>query len=209
MAKIRCSNLEKEVQIIKAATVLWNTVHAHVPRVTFAMRHSVVDIWVSANIRVLHLFAMSCRWVLCSSHKPLHTVNLRWALSIPSWCRQHQTIRNMTFWPDHHHLTPRAFVKPCASRKWSSQVRIVQVLVSTSKSKLLDQGNEGLRKQVHKLQYEVDSLKQEREVTALQYRHDLRAARNKAESDLKRAQVRRLPQLIVLISADRIGLRVF
>jgi len=26
MAKIRCSNLEKEVQIIKAATVLWNTV---------------------------------------------------------------------------------------------------------------------------------------------------------------------------------------
>ncbi|KAL8824818.1 MAG: hypothetical protein Q9191_004802 [Dirinaria sp. TL-2023a] len=51
-----------------------------------------------------------------------------------------------------------------------------------------DIGNEDLRAQVKTLQYELDSLKQEREVTNLRHGKELREAQVKAESEYKRAQ---------------------
>ncbi|KAK5168746.1 coiled-coil domain-containing protein mad1 [Saxophila tyrrhenica] len=51
-----------------------------------------------------------------------------------------------------------------------------------------DINNENLRAQLHTLQYELDSLKQERELTALQQAQEIRDAQNRAEADFKRAQ---------------------
>ncbi|KAF2839492.1 mitotic spindle assembly checkpoint protein-like protein MAD1 [Patellaria atrata CBS 101060] len=51
-----------------------------------------------------------------------------------------------------------------------------------------DPGNEDLRAQINTLQYELDSLKQERELTALRYQKELRDAQAKADADFKRAQ---------------------
>lgn len=51
-----------------------------------------------------------------------------------------------------------------------------------------DINNENLRSQLHTLQYELDSLKQDRELTALRHQQDLRDAQNRAEADFKRAQ---------------------
>ena len=52
-----------------------------------------------------------------------------------------------------------------------------------------DENNEGLRAEIHKLRYELDSLKQERELTAVRHDEDLRNTRSKADADYKRAQV--------------------
>ncbi|TKA61994.1 hypothetical protein B0A49_09526 [Cryomyces minteri] len=49
-------------------------------------------------------------------------------------------------------------------------------------------GNEELRAQINTLQYELDSVKQEREFTALRHQQELREVENKAEADFKRAQ---------------------
>ncbi|OCL11538.1 mitotic spindle assembly checkpoint protein-like protein MAD1 [Glonium stellatum] len=51
-----------------------------------------------------------------------------------------------------------------------------------------DPGNEDLRAQINTLQYELDSLKQEREVTNLRHQKELREVQNKAEADFRRAQ---------------------
>lgn len=51
-----------------------------------------------------------------------------------------------------------------------------------------DVGNEELRAQLRNAQYEVDSMKQERELTDLRHEQELRDARNRAEADFKRAQ---------------------
>lgn len=55
-----------------------------------------------------------------------------------------------------------------------------------------DLGNEDLRAQVLKLQYELDSFKQERELENLRHQEEMRAVQAKAEDDYKRAQVRSL-----------------
>lgn len=51
-----------------------------------------------------------------------------------------------------------------------------------------DSGNEDLRAQINTLQYELESLKQEREVTNLRHQKELREVQNKAEADFRRAQ---------------------
>lgn len=51
-----------------------------------------------------------------------------------------------------------------------------------------DPGNEDLRAQINTLQYELESLKQEREVTNLRHQKELREVQNKAEADFRRAQ---------------------
>ena len=48
--------------------------------------------------------------------------------------------------------------------------------------------NEDLRSQLHALQYELDSLKQDRELITLQRQQELRDVQNRAEADFKRAQ---------------------
>ena len=48
--------------------------------------------------------------------------------------------------------------------------------------------NEGLRAQLNTLQYELDSLKQDRELITLQHQQDLRDAQSRSESDFKRAE---------------------
>ncbi|KAI4719548.1 mitotic spindle assembly checkpoint protein-like protein MAD1 [Aureobasidium sp. EXF-10727] len=51
-----------------------------------------------------------------------------------------------------------------------------------------DIANESLRAQLNTLQYELDSLKQEKELTALQQASEIRDAEQRAERDFKRAQ---------------------
>ncbi|KAL1583708.1 hypothetical protein WHR41_07451 [Cladosporium halotolerans] len=51
-----------------------------------------------------------------------------------------------------------------------------------------DHGNEDLRAQLRTLQYELDSLKQERELSSLETQQELRDAQARAEEDFKRAQ---------------------
>lgn len=51
-----------------------------------------------------------------------------------------------------------------------------------------DINNENLRSQLHTLQYELDALKQDRELTTLQHQQDIRDAQSRAEADFKRAQ---------------------
>ena len=51
-----------------------------------------------------------------------------------------------------------------------------------------DAGNEDLRAQLRTLQYELDSLKQERELATLESQHELRDLQARAEEDFRRAQ---------------------
>lgn len=51
-----------------------------------------------------------------------------------------------------------------------------------------DHGNEDLRAQLRTLQYELDSIKQERELATLETQQELRDAQARAEEDFKRAQ---------------------
>ncbi|KAI9663303.1 MAG: coiled-coil domain-containing protein mad1 [Alyxoria varia] len=55
-------------------------------------------------------------------------------------------------------------------------------------TRLPDENNEDLRKTIHKLRYEVDTLRQERDLTALRHEEELRATQSRAEADYKRAQ---------------------
>jgi len=51
-----------------------------------------------------------------------------------------------------------------------------------------DINNENARAQLHTLQYELDALKQERELTTLQHQQELRDAQSRSETDFRRAQ---------------------
>jgi len=51
-----------------------------------------------------------------------------------------------------------------------------------------DHGNEDLRAQLRTLQYELDSIKQERELASLETQNELRDVQARAEEDFKRAQ---------------------
>lgn len=54
---------------------------------------------------------------------------------------------------------------------------------------MADIGNEDLRAQIKSLQYEVDSLKHDREVVNLRHERELREAQTKAEEVLHKARV--------------------
>lgn len=54
----------------------------------------------------------------------------------------------------------------------------------------LDAENEELRVQVNTLRYELDNLKQERDLMELRHEKDLRDLQLKADSDFRKAQVR-------------------
>lgn len=62
-----------------------------------------------------------------------------------------------------------------------------------------DIGNEDLRAQVKTLQYELESFKQERDLTNLRHEKELRDAQAKAEADFKRAQVRLIFHIVLLV----------
>lgn len=53
----------------------------------------------------------------------------------------------------------------------------------------IDLGNEELRVQINSLKYELESLKQERELSALQHEKELHEVQARAEEDYKKAQV--------------------
>jgi hypothetical protein len=57
----------------------------------------------------------------------------------------------------------------------------------------LDAENEELRVQVNTLRYELDNLKQERDLMELRHEKDLRDLQLKADSDFRKAQVRVFP----------------
>ena len=57
-----------------------------------------------------------------------------------------------------------------------------------AKSKI-DVGNEELRVQIKTLRYELETVKQERDVVNLRHEKELRDVKAKAESDFKRAHV--------------------
>lgn len=54
----------------------------------------------------------------------------------------------------------------------------------------VDSGNEELRVQVSTLKYELENIKQERDLTALHHEKELRELQSRADSDFRRAQVR-------------------
>lgn len=51
-----------------------------------------------------------------------------------------------------------------------------------------DESNEILRKQLHKLEYELNNIRAERELTALRHEEELRSAQRKAQADFEKAQ---------------------
>lgn len=58
------------------------------------------------------------------------------------------------------------------------------------KCNFLDTGNEELRVQVNTLTYELENIKQERELAALRHEKELRELQVRADADFKKAQVR-------------------
>ncbi|KAK8236930.1 spindle assembly checkpoint component MAD1 [Phyllosticta capitalensis] len=59
---------------------------------------------------------------------------------------------------------------------------------SVARPPVADSGNEELRAQINTLHYELESLKQEREMSNLNHQAELRDAQNKADAEYKRAQ---------------------
>ena len=84
--------------------------------------------------------------------------------------------------PPQHHETPQrnrqSFAESTAAFKQST-------MAPPSRP---DAGNEDLRAQLRTLQYELDSLKQERELATLETQHELRDVQARAEEDFRRAQ---------------------
>ncbi|KAK3717949.1 coiled-coil domain-containing protein mad1 [Vermiconidia calcicola] len=68
-----------------------------------------------------------------------------------------------------------------------------------------DINNENLRSQLHTLQYEIDSLKQERELTSLQHQSEIRDVQNRAETDFKRAQAADIAKHAATKKADALS----
>ncbi|KAK3058154.1 coiled-coil domain-containing protein mad1 [Extremus antarcticus] len=68
-----------------------------------------------------------------------------------------------------------------------------------------DVNNENLRAQLHALQYELDSIKQERELSALQQAQELRDAQSRAEADFKRAQAAETAKNVATKKADTLA----
>ena len=68
-----------------------------------------------------------------------------------------------------------------------------------------DAGNEDLRAQLRTLQYELDSLKQERELTTLESQHELRDLQARAEEDFRRAQTAERERDVAVRKAESAG----
>ena len=75
--------------------------------------------------------------------------------------------------------------------KLGELLKISKIAFSTDE-RCIDIGNEDLRAQVKKLQYEVDHFAQERNYINLQHEKELREVLVKTEAEYKRAQVGRL-----------------
>jgi mitotic spindle assembly checkpoint protein MAD1 len=65
-----------------------------------------------------------------------------------------------------------------------------------------DHGNEDLRAQLRTLQYELDSIKQERELASLETQNELRDVQARAEEDFKRAQTAERERDVAIRKAD-------
>jgi mitotic spindle assembly checkpoint protein MAD1 len=68
-----------------------------------------------------------------------------------------------------------------------------------------DHGNEDLRAQLRTLQYELDSIKQERELASLETQSELRDVQVRAEEDFKRAQNAERERDVAIRKADSSG----
>ena len=68
-----------------------------------------------------------------------------------------------------------------------------------------DVNNENLRAQLNTLQYELDSLKQERELKDLQQQQELRDLENRAEADFKKAQAAEAAKNTATKKADQLS----
>ena len=68
-----------------------------------------------------------------------------------------------------------------------------------------DAGNEDLRAQLRTLQYELDSLKQERELATLESQHELRDLQARAEEDFRRAQTAERERDVAVRKAESAG----
>lgn len=68
-----------------------------------------------------------------------------------------------------------------------------------------DAGNEDLRAQLRTLQYELDSLKQERELATLETQHELRDMQARAEEDFRRAQTAERERDVAVRKAESAG----
>ncbi|EMC95777.1 hypothetical protein BAUCODRAFT_503294 [Baudoinia panamericana UAMH 10762] len=80
-----------------------------------------------------------------------------------------------------------------------------QVLRETLKQSTVsraDINNESLRAQLNTLQYELDSIKQERDLTALHHQQEIREALSRSEADFKRAQAAEAASSIAKSKAD-------
>jgi mitotic spindle assembly checkpoint protein MAD1 len=53
----------------------------------------------------------------------------------------------------------------------------------------VEQGNDALRAELKAVQYELSTIKQERQLVELRHEKELRDVQRKAEADFKRAQV--------------------
>lgn len=71
--------------------------------------------------------------------------------------------------------------------------------MAEAKCEILDAGNEELRVQVNTLTYELENIKQERELVALRQEKELRDLQLRADADFKKAQVRNTYMLAYLI----------
>ncbi|TKA73917.1 hypothetical protein B0A55_05049 [Friedmanniomyces simplex] len=68
-----------------------------------------------------------------------------------------------------------------------------------------DINNENLRAQVNTLQYELDSLKQERDLTTIQHQRELRDAQSRAEADFKRFQAAESASNVAKTKAEKLA----
>jgi hypothetical protein len=62
--------------------------------------------------------------------------------------------------------------------------------IGTSYLFLIDAGNEELRVQISTLRYELDNIKQERDLSELRHEKELRELQARADADFRKAQVR-------------------
>lgn len=99
-----------------------------------------------------------------------------------------------TPWP-----RPKRFGNPLGLRnRLSNTVWRKSPLDSSSSTDrpFLDLENEELRVQVNTLRYELDNIKQERDLTELRHEKELRDIQLKADSDFRKAQVRKFFEVI-------------
>lgn len=102
-------------------------------------------------------------------------------------------LRPSTQWPQ---IQP--FDNLFGDRNLSRMVRLIESrsgLIVSEINNRSDFENEELRVQVNALRYELDNLKQERDLTALRHEKELRDLQLRADSDFRKAQVRIITNL--------------